>query len=184
MATKTPNPATAETLRAGAAYIEALFREHRGPLLRYINGLLPNSEDAAEVLQETYVRLLRQHSLERVDANAKAWLFQVATNLVRDYFRQRKAHRADQHTPLDRHPADDPELQESEESVRWDDVLGRFKSTLLTLKPEVRAVFLLHRFRDLTYPQIARQLGISLRTVERHMNEAVSQLKRALESEV
>jgi RNA polymerase sigma factor (sigma-70 family) len=163
-----------------ADYVEVLFREYRVPLLRYLTGLLPSSEDAAELLQETYVRLLRQEGLDRIEANARAYVFQIATNLVRDYFRQRKAYRLDQHTDLEAHQLES-ELQVPESSVRWDDTLARFKSALLELRPGARDAFLLHRFRDMTYPEIARTLGLGTRTVERYMAEAVSHLKRCLE---
>jgi RNA polymerase sigma-70 factor (ECF subfamily) len=179
MATHTETDAEA----AMAAYVETLFRGYRDPLLRYLTGLLPNSEDAAELLQETYLRLLRQEGLEHVEANARAYVFQIATNLVRDYFRQRKAHRTDRHISLEAHPGD-PALQEPEAIVQQDDLLDRFKRVLMGLKPEVRDVFLLHRFRDMTYPEIGRALGLGTRTVERYMSEATANLRRALEWDI
>jgi DNA-directed RNA polymerase specialized sigma24 family protein len=120
--------------QAAAQSVEALFLQYRGPLLRYLSGLLPNPDDAAEVLQETYLRLLRQDSPDRLGGDARAYLFQVATNLVRDYFRQRKAYRADRHTSLDA-PAFDLELHVPAASIGLDDTLSRFKSALKALKP-------------------------------------------------
>src|SRR5688572_4413014 len=111
-------PQNKQTADDTAAYVEALFREHRTSLLRYLSGILHNRDDAAELLQETYLRLLRQESLDRIDANAKAYLFQVATNLARDYFRQRKAQGVERHSNLDHHLMD-AELQEPETSIQW-----------------------------------------------------------------
>jgi RNA polymerase sigma factor (sigma-70 family) len=165
---------------AVTAYVETLFREQRGQLLRYLKGLLPNSEDAADLLQETYLRLLRQEGLEHIEANAHAYVFQIATNLVRDFFRQRKAQCADRHVVLERHGLD-PALQVPEEVAQEDDTLARFKAALFELRPEVREVFLLHRLRDMTYPEIAQALRLGTRTVERYMSEAVARLKRTLE---
>jgi RNA polymerase sigma-70 factor (ECF subfamily) len=164
------------------AYVETLFREYRGPLFRYLAGLLPNAEDADELLQETYLRLLRQEGLDHVEANARAYVFQIATNLVRDFFRHRKAHRADQHATLDNHHFE-RQLQEPEESIQWDDTLARLKTALLSLEPAVCQVFLLHRFSGMTYPQIARTLRIGTRTVERYMSVAVSHLRCSMEWE-
>ncbi len=173
-------PVTDREQAQTAAYVEALFLQHRASLLRYLAGLLPNREDAAELLQETYLRLLKQEGLEHIEANARAYAFQIATNLVRDFFRQRKAHRADQHEALEDN-ALEPELQEPEHSILLDETLARFKRALLALPPPVRDVFLLHRFRDMTYPEIARHQGLSLRTVERHMSEAMTSLRDAME---
>ncbi|SRR5690606_1906177 len=165
-----------------AAYVEALFREYRAPLSRYLAGLLPNAEDADELLQETYLRLLRQECLGHIEANARAYVFQVATNLVRDYFRRRKAHRLDQHAALESHSGERA-LQEPEESVHLDATLARLKAALLALEPAVCRVFLMHRFNDMTYPQIARDLGIGIRTVERYMSIAVASLRNSIEGE-
>lgn len=177
---KRPDEHSAET---AAAYVEALFREHRGPLHRYLTGLLYNAEDAAELLQETYLRLLRQEGLEHIEANARAYIFQIATNLARDYFRQRTAHSAERHTAVETHLADE-ELLVPEASVQWDDTLARFKAALMKLDPRVRDVFLLHRFRDMTYPDIARELNIGLRSVERYMSEAMTELKQTLDWDI
>lgn len=54
--------------------------------------------------------------------------------------------------------------------------LRRVMATIDTMPPKRREVFLLHRVEELTYPQIARQLGVSIKTVEKHMHLAMLQL--------
>jgi len=44
------------------------------------------------------------------------------------------------------------------------------------MPPRRRDVFLLHRIDELTYPQIARKLGISIKAVEKHIHLALKQL--------
>ena len=67
--------------------LERLFRDYHGCLVRYLTRRLGDRDWAEEVAQETFVRELRQ--LERgALANERAWLFQVATNLVRDEARR------------------------------------------------------------------------------------------------
>ncbi len=74
-----------------AALVERLFSHHRTALLQYLTRLLSNSDDAEEVLQETYVRLLRVEHLDHLDDQVRRFLFKIATNLARDRFRQRKS---------------------------------------------------------------------------------------------
>src|SRR5688572_8438996 len=74
---------------AESEFARELFERHRLSLRRYLTGLVPTREDANEVLQETFLRLLRQPSFEQLRENARAYLFQTATNLARDLFRQR-----------------------------------------------------------------------------------------------
>src|SRR5882757_6057550 len=84
------------------AYVTLLFNKYRASVHRYLTRLVP-FDDAAELVQETYFRLLRHGELVRVEAMARAFLFQTAANLARDLRRRRVSHRADQHVQLDGH---------------------------------------------------------------------------------
>ena len=64
--------------------VERLFREYHAPLVRYLTRRLGDRDWADEVAQETFVRALRQDTI----AHERAWLFAVATNLVRDEARK------------------------------------------------------------------------------------------------
>jgi RNA polymerase sigma-70 factor (ECF subfamily) len=60
--------------------VERLFREYHPTLVRYLTRRLGDRDWAEEVAQETFLRALRQENI----LNERAWLFAVATNLVRD----------------------------------------------------------------------------------------------------
>ena len=62
------------------AELERLFKAYHVPLVRYLTRRLGDRDWAEEVAQETFLRALRQSNL----TNERAWLFAVATNLVRD----------------------------------------------------------------------------------------------------
>ena len=64
--------------------VERLFRDYHQPLVRYLTRRLGDRDWAEDVAQETFVRALRQDAL----LNERAWLFAVATNLVRDETRK------------------------------------------------------------------------------------------------
>jgi RNA polymerase sigma-70 factor (ECF subfamily) len=64
--------------------VERLFRTYNAALVRYLTRRLGDRDWAEEVAQETFVRALRQESI----TNERAWLFAVATNLVRDEARK------------------------------------------------------------------------------------------------
>lgn len=69
--------------------IETLYVAHKDELLSFLRKLLRNPDEAVEVLQETYFRLLNRESVEGLSANAKAYLFSTAKNLVVDRARRR-----------------------------------------------------------------------------------------------
>lgn len=60
--------------------LDRLFREYHQPLVRYLTRRLGDRDWAEEVAQETFLRALRQETI----VSERAWLFAVATNLVRD----------------------------------------------------------------------------------------------------
>ena len=160
------------------AYVTLLFNKYRGALHRYLARLV-HTEDAAELVQETYFRLLRQGETVQLEAMARSFLFHTATNLARDLRRRRVARRADQHEPFDEQAviADNPG---PDMHLAGEQTLAVVEHAIAALPHDTRTVFLLHRFRDLSYPQIAQVMNLSARTVARKMAEAVERLSAAL----
>jgi RNA polymerase sigma factor CnrH len=151
---------------ARAEFVQQLFADHRVALLRYLTRLLSNSADAEELVQETYIRLLRVEYLEQLDDQVRRFLFKIATNLARDRIRQRKARSFDSHVPCE---LDElvGEQAPPEEVADWDAGLKVIKQVLLDLPPRYRRVFLLHVTENMSYRAIARHLDVSTKTVER-----------------
>ncbi len=160
------------------AYVTTLFNRHRVSLQRYLMRLV-SPEDAAELVQESYYRLLRHGEMVRVDAMARSFLFQTATNLARDHHRRRASHRASLHVPLENEEIAQDHLG-PDEQLAGEQARARLERAIAELPHDTRTVFLLHRFRDLTYPQIAEVMSLSARTVARKMAEAIERLSAAM----
>jgi RNA polymerase sigma factor (sigma-70 family) len=160
------------------AYVTMLFDRHRVSLQRYLMRLVP-PDDAAELVQESYYRLLRHGEMVKIDAMARSFLFQTATNLARDHYRRRASHRAAQHVPID-----DEEIIEDhlgpDEQLAGEQTRVLLERAIADLPHDTRTVFMLHRFRDLTYPQIAQTMNLSARTVARKMAEALERLSAVM----
>jgi RNA polymerase sigma-70 factor (ECF subfamily) len=174
-------PDAAEPIPAEAshrAYVTMLFNRHRVSLQRYLMRLVP-PDDAAELVQESYYRLLRHDEMVKIDAMARSFLFQTATNLARDHYRRRASHRAALHVPIE-----DEEIIEDhlgpDEQLAGEQTRVLLERAIADLPQDTRTVFLLHRFRDLTYPQIAQIMSLSGRTVARKMAEAIERLSAAM----
>jgi RNA polymerase sigma factor (sigma-70 family) len=171
---------------AESAYARELFERHRLALYRYLKGVLQSREDASELLQETYLRLLRQPAFEHVQKNASAYLFQIATNLVRDRFRQRM-----RNGTLALSQSLPEPMPESVDLASWPDLALQGEqlanivvAALEELDSDVRVAVLLHRFRDLTHRQIATLMGVSERTIERYIKEGLLRIAARLEKEL
>jgi RNA polymerase sigma-70 factor (ECF subfamily) len=165
-----------------ARFARELFERHQLSIYRYLNGLLHSREEARELLQDTYLRLLRQPSFDHVRENARAYLFQTAANLARDFFRRKAARGIEAqreifsasglHMP---NWESWPDLALEGEQLRL--LIVR---TLRGMEPSVRSALLLHRFRNFSHRQIAVWLDVSERTVERYIKEGLSLIAEQL----
>jgi len=171
-----PDP-VADTQRA---LLTLLFNKYRGALLSHLTRLVRSPEDAAELMQETYLRVMRQAPTAKFEAIARAYLFRIATNLARDHFR-RQRWRA--HEPLESVPEPEaPRTSSSpEELALWGEAMESLTAALRAMPEATRAVFTRARLDNRSYAEISRELGISVRTVERRMSEAMSLLTAGLE---
>jgi len=156
-------------------FVVLLFNKYRGALFRHVERLVHSREDAAELVQETYLRVMRQVQTSRFEAAARAYLFQTATNLARDLHRRRRF-RA--HSRLDEIPESDLPVgcPPPEQAVAADQVLAALRSAMQELPGETLEVFLKARLQSQSYAEIGREMGMSIRTVERRMAEAMDLL--------
>lgn len=178
-----PPPTPAPQADAAASIVdEAAFArrlQDLGPgLRRYLQRQLGNADAADDAVQETFLRMLRYR--DRCDiAEIRALLFRVAASVVADRRRQAKTHRADDHCDIADHElaSDAPQ---PDRTLSGAQNLALLKRAILALPPRCREVFLMHRFEDLSYRDIAQRLGISERTVENQIAHALAVCRRAL----
>ena len=140
--------------------LDALHRRHGSWLLAFLRRRF-NSQDAEDLAQDTYVRVAGAHTEIR---NPRAFLAKVAINAARD--RARAAAVRPTLSPIEECQGPETASDQAEALL--------LKQIILGLPPACRAVFLLSRYGGLTQPEIARRLGVSLRSVERNMTKAVT----------
>lgn len=156
-----------------------LFNKYRGALLRHITRFVRSPEDAAELVQETYLRVMAHAQMRDFESIAQAYLFRVATNLARDHLR-RQRWRA--HEPLESIPEPEAPLTHSspEAMALMGDVMKSLSAGLDAMSEQTRLIFVRVRMDGHSYAEIARDLGIGVRTVERRMSEAMQTLSTQL----
>ena len=75
-----------------------------------------------------------------------------------------------------------PPSLEIERVLIYDDVFGAVKEALRTMPPKRREAFILGRIQGEGHQEVAQRMGISVRTVEKHIELASKDIKKALES--
>jgi RNA polymerase sigma-70 factor (ECF subfamily) len=158
-------------------FVLELFERYRGALLRHLVDLLSVRDEAEDVLQEAYVRLLGVTHLDRTGTRARAYLFRVATNLAYDRFRHRRVRGGNATVDAEELVSEEPT---PEGIVAFEQGLAAVRQVLAGLGPRCRRVFLLRVAEQLRYEEIADLLGVSKRTVEREMRTALEACQRIL----
>jgi RNA polymerase sigma factor (sigma-70 family) len=163
-------------------FIQALI-EHYGPgLERFLTRKLDNPADAAEVAQEAFLRIYRLEHPEQLD-NARAFLFQVASNLAVDQLRRRSLHlrflRAESREQGELE-SDIYNSASPEQIMAAKEKLARIYGAIEKLPEKCRQAFLLHRNSGMSYSEIAHELGVSVSSVEKYVLQALKQCRAEL----
>lgn len=160
--------------------LEEIYLRHHAALHRFLTRLLRCEDAAAEVAQDSYLRLLRLAPQAGLD-NPRAYLFQVAANVARDRLaRERRHGLVLQEAALSEPPSCPGSGTEAEAIAR--DRLRILSAAVDELPPRCREVFLMSRLDGLGNGEIAGRLGISRNMVEKHIIKAMLHCRRRLES--
>jgi RNA polymerase sigma-70 factor (family 1) len=140
-----------------------LFTESRQSLHRYIRRFVGSSETAKEIVQEAFLRTYRQR--ESV-TTLRAFLFSTARNLAANEYRHRRIMEGGEVRDL----GDSLLKSESPEAQLLADERNRLiQEAIDRLPPQCRAAFTLRVFHECSYKEVADRLGISTKTVEKHI---------------
>ncbi|MFK0314536.1 sigma-70 family RNA polymerase sigma factor [Pseudomonas sp. NPDC090233] len=149
--------------------VHSLYSDHHNWLNRWLRSKLGNAADAADLAQDTFVRLLQRPEQPPLNT-PRAFLRTIARGLVIDHWRREELQRAYlealAHVPEAQAPS-----AETRELLM--ELLERIARMLDGLKPKVRRAFLLAQCEGLSHKAIAEQMGISLRSVERYIADAL-----------
>lgn len=173
---------TDEQLMAGlmSGHIEALgvlVERHHGPLLGYLYRMLSGDRTLAEDLaQETFVKVMQQ-STYRADRAFKPWLYAIATNIARDYFKSAEARRVAS-------PGEMPDVPDEshgpEESVLAGESQREIVTAIALLSVEYRAALLMRFYGGMSLQEISLALGVPLGTVKSRLTTGCRLLRGAL----
>ncbi len=147
-----------------------LLEHYHRELLNFLNRQVNDRDTAADLVQESYVRVLAaQHSGQAI-LNVRALLYRTARNLVVDQHRRTSVRRHDDLSAIaeEEQPRSPRHLQ-PDEALASRQVLRAYVSTIEQLPPRCREAFVLHVFDECTHAEIAARMGISVSMVEKHV---------------
>lgn len=165
--------------RPGGDALVDLNARFARPLRSFFRKRAYNEQEADDLVQEVFVRLAAREPAASME-HAEAYIFQMAANLLRDRAR-RRATRTAADRDLTAGDANSFEEISPERVLLGKQRLALLERVLGELPERTRVVFLLHRFEELKYAEIARRLEISVSSVEKHMMEAMRQIRTRFE---
>jgi RNA polymerase sigma-70 factor (ECF subfamily) len=151
-----------------------IFDTHFADVRNYLYYRSGDQELATDVAQETFIRLWEKNS-ELVADNLKALLYKIAGDLLITQIRKRNV--------ILRYKGRVVEEQYSEsphDLLRYKELLKNYEQALESLPEKQRTVFLLSRMDGMKYSEIAENLGLSVKAVEKRMKYALQYLRNAI----
>lgn len=165
-----------------AQTVSHLFNEHNHALVQFLLTRLGSEQEARDVAQEAYVRMLELQKPTAVSF-LRAYLFKTAANLAVDRVRRRKNVRQLHERWID--PFEGlAQAPPAEHTAQAQQELALIRQFMEELPPRCREAFYLSRFHDLTSAQIAQRLGVSDRMVRSYLVQALVHCQTRLAEEL
>jgi len=172
-----------------AEAFEDLFAAYEQKIFNAVYRMVGDYEDAADLTAETFARALRAFDRFRGEAQPYTWLYRIALNLCKNYFRQQQ-HRSRVHAFSLDSPAEvggeeiERELEDPGQSphaqVEARELEEKVAACLATLRVELRTLIVLRDVQGLSYQEIGEVLGCSEKAVKSRLFRARLQLRDAL----
>jgi len=155
--------------------------------------MLRNSQDAEEITQDTFIRAHRALATFRGNASFSTWIYQIGTNLARNrywYWRRRKR---DESMSLDADLGEDPGAtlhdilsdgaQGPGQEAQHNEFVKKVADCMEQLKPEHALILTMRNVQNMSYEDIAEELGLSIGTVKSRINRAREALRELMGDE-
>ena len=163
---------------AARVFVESLFAKHHGEIYAYLVRMLRDSELAADLTQDAFVKAYRNYDTLEKNENARAWLYQIAHRVALDELRRRKIVRMIPWTGESRGAA--PSAERLAMDVR---LSGPLERALARIPERQRAALLLAELHDLSGIELAEAMGVSHVAARAILTRARESLRRALAAE-
>ncbi|QGY46216.1 RNA polymerase sigma-70 factor [Maribellus comscasis] len=154
------------------------FEKYYAELCTMINFYIQNPEISEEIAQDIYVHFWEKRKNIEISTSVKSYLLKASKNKGLNYLRNERT-KLNIHEKLGKVAENNfDEISEDSIDAGWlQDVITR---SIDSLPPKCREIFIMAKEKELSYKEIAEQLGISVKTVENQMGKALKNLREIL----
>jgi RNA polymerase sigma-70 factor (ECF subfamily) len=169
-------------LKSGSSHaFDELFNQYGKKLYYFSLGYLKSKEEAEEVVQEVFYRIWRNRNELKTGLSFKAYLFTIAYRYILELFEKAGRERRYRHEIISESFEFSDEL---DKRTDYQSLLEQVEVLINRLPSRQKEIVIKKKKEGLPVKEIAEQLGISPKTVENHLTEAMKTLKSGLEKEL
>lgn len=150
------------TLSGNQEAFRLLYRRHVGPVRRLVYQMTTDSQVLDDLTQDVFLKVHRNLSKFRGDAQFSTWLFRIAYNVCQDYHRRKGRSNKIVSLPVEDLPISAPDAEVLSRLDRQE-LVGR---ALETLTPDHRAVVILHDLQEKSQEEVAQILEVPVGTIK------------------
>ena len=160
---------------------EQLFKTYYPLVCNVVNKYVGDTSKVEDIAQEIFTELWLKRDQIQIHTSVPAYLRRMAVSRALNYLRDSKKHNWDVLDPMDENisakSSQQPDVIQGLEEEELRNLLG---AAIEKLPEKCRIIFLMSRYDELSYAEIAQDLGISIKTVENQIGKALKYLRAAL----
>lgn len=170
---------------------EAAYRAHEVRIYNFILRMVGNPDDAADIMQETFVNAWRSWGKFRGESQVFTWLYQIAYNNVKNWYKVRDRRRGRESFSLDAPVGTDDDESMARDVADWSALPDRLfldkeldtlvRDAVDALTPEYRDVFVLSVWENMSYEEVAQVSGLTVPAVKTRLHRARLKIKLRLD---
>ena len=155
--------------------IRAIYDMYSAALFGVISRLIPQTEIAEDILQETFMKIWNApHSYDSSKGRLFTWMMNIARNLAIDKLRSKDFRNSGKNQDID----NNVDFIDTQKEITFNaDLLG-LKDMVGTLKPEFTNVLNMVYFKGYTHVEAAEELNLPLGTVKTRLRMAILELRK------
>ena len=163
------------TLHDDEVAFRYLFEHYYPSLCLFAKRFIDDRETREDIVQEVFFRLWDKRKQITVMSSAQNYLLTSVRNLCLNYLRRQETQQ-----PFEKSLFDQPEDEEGDRLIQLRELEELLAQTLALMPPEYRLAFELNRMEGKSLDEVAQQMGVSTRTVERYRDKALALLHTEL----
>lgn len=157
--------------------IDLLFRAHYSYLCRVVYRIIPDSNLVEDLVQDVFYELWKKKDTLQIKSTVRGYLKRAAVNKSLNYVRDQKMKFDDAQEGDIVQKDTQFSIQKQMEGAEMQQIINK---AIDDLPERCRIIFVLSRFEEMTYQEIADSLDISIKTVENQISKALKQLRISL----